>query len=131
MDLFHELADPWTTIVSGVVLVAAVVYAWKNALSPLWGFLRGRVHKQDESEILSEFVEHIVASGGVEANQEMWVVLKKFAAQMPPNGGPTIWESLEAHAKALEAIENKLDTFILQRRPNGRRSYDPHTPEAQ
>lgn len=149
-DLFHELSDPWSLIVSAVVLVAAVVYAYKNAIRPVWSWATNRVHKQDTDTKAEWFFSKYRGEHDLEADYQIWQQLKKFTDQMPPNGGPSIWEMLEANEQAharifetldhfdethqqfleeLEELANKIDTFILNRRPNGRRSYDPKDPK--
>lgn len=133
MDLRTELADPWTTLLTGIVILAAVVYAWKNALGPAWKWTQGRVHKQDTIDLLAQFAAGFKDSADVEDSRLIWMKLAKFIDGMPPNGAPSIWEMLEANEKAhdqlfeeLAAVVNKLDVFILERKPNGRRGYDPH-----
>ena len=109
--------DVFDVILDAVILIGIIVLGWEKAIKPSWDGLKLRVRKGEKREQLFSQAD----------------VLTKFAHQLPPNGGPTIWEQLEQNEKdhqeifdCIKEINHKLDTFILERKPNGRRRYDPH-----
>ena len=123
--LLHSLPNPLEVAVAVLVILAATVYAWKNALGPTWRWITDRVHKQDIQEKLDRFAANI------DENERWWDILVPVAKFLEPNG-KTLADHLndndEAHEKlfkGMDALNVKLDA-ALEPKPNGRRSYDPH-----
>jgi hypothetical protein len=111
-ERINDLQDPWHAIVDLIIIIVIIGLLWKWVGSPLFKVVLG----------IGKEKQHYDKS-------------HRFFAGMPENGSPTLWERAETTEQAIakltlcvEEVSNKLDVFILERKPNGRRSYDPHDP---
>ena len=108
-DAVNRLNDPWHAIIDLALMVIIAVAVWKLVAKPVFGVVIG----------IGEGKQHYYKS-------------HRFVEGMPENGAPTLWEmaatNIDDHEKifaCIAEIDAKLDV-IVDRKPNGRRSYDPH-----
>ena len=118
LELIQALPDPWVFLIEAAIVVTLGVLLWRNALQPLWLAVRAFVEHRERQEVLAEIADHF-----------------------KPNGGASLWDriigierTLDKLTEGQEKIANEFETFIMDRKPGGRRRNDPkdgHDPERQ
>lgn len=109
LELIQALPDPWVFLIEGAIVLTLAVLLWRNALHPLWLAVRAFVEHRERQEVINEIADHF-----------------------KPNGGASLWDRitaierrLESLAEGQEKIVNEFETFIMDRKPGGRRRNDP------
>lgn len=113
IELLGDLTNPVALVIDGIIIVVVGNWLWKNAIQPTWRAVRGFVKQKERQEVLNEIADHFRPNGKSSLPEQVTQILKRL-------------DSLE---DGQEAIGNKIDIFIADRQPGGRRHTDPQGSE--
>jgi hypothetical protein len=123
--------NTWLIVVATASGLSAIAGLWVKVVKPLARFISVSVALADSIPIWQEIAAEFKPDSGSTLHDRMETAdtqrVDAADAQALFSDRLAALEATQVEMGAdIKGVSNKLDTFILQRKPNGRRSYDPH-----
>jgi len=104
--------DPWQIVVMIAGSATIVEQAWSKGIVPLYRLVRGTVAHIEADPVLLEIAERFRPNAGTSLHDRII----------------HIEETQSDHGDQITELATRVDTFIMERRPGGRRKTDPRRP---
>jgi len=115
---------PWEIVVIAAGGLAIIDVVWTKGIVNLWRFIRGTTRAVDTAKILAAIADQFKPDDGASLHDRV-VQLESNQRQLQTNQR-NLQEGQRTMQTMLTEIDNKFDTFIMERMNGGRRSSDPH-----